>query len=739
MNNLFKFLVLAIILNVPSVFAQNIDVNPGAGSYPTLKDAFDAINAGTHTGAITIDVVGNTVETATAVLNASGSGSANYTSVVIKPVGGARSIQGNITGAVIRLAGADNVTIDGRIGLSNFRNLFIMNTGNASSSAAVWLSHGAGAATDSAGAQNNLIRNCIISTGVSVSSSANISFCIISSGATILSTNQGRNNNNNTILNNILYRARYGVSICGGGATSLNQNNRIDSNIVGSEAFDGGAIGKTGILVQFQNDCSIQYNTVQYIGGPSTNTTGGADRVGIGVGQESWSVGFNTTTTGTNHTVNGNIIRSVREGRTFSAAGIVCATTASGPPTGNKITNNVIYDIIANGTTPDLAVGIGHCGNRGDLIAYNSIYMVGDLDPPGGIVGITSRPAVGIEVGSTGGDTALTIMNNSVYVDCTADTMTLPTSYAIIMPNNYGWGTGAGNYNNYYIAANPLGRIGALRTGTTYPYTATFATLAAWQGAFTPAQDANSISADPLYSLPPTTYLLMPQFASPLKLNATPLASVTRDILKESRSPFTPTIGAYEYDSITLPVELVSFSSSVQGRDARLDWSTASELNNSGFDIERSESGNLQWSKVGFVTGNGTTNEMQAYSYTDRNLATGSYLYRLKQIDFNGNYEYFNLTGEVLIGVPGSFSLSQNFPNPFNPSTTINFDLPHDGNVSITLFDMSGREVAKLVNEFRQAGYHTVSFNASALSSGAYFYRMDAGNFADTKKMLLIK
>ncbi|MBX7042830.1 MAG: T9SS type A sorting domain-containing protein [Ignavibacteria bacterium] len=741
MRSHFYKMLFVLILIAGSLNAQNVTVNPGAGSYPTMKDAFDAINAGTHTGAITIDVVGNTVETVTAVLNASGSGSANYTSVVIKPVGAARTIQGNIAGAVIRLAGADNVTIDGRIGLANFRNLAIQNTGNSASSAAIWLSHGAGAATDSAGAQNNLIRNCTITTGVSVGSSSNVSFCVVLSGTTISTSSQGRNNNNNTILNNIMFRARYGVSICGGGGTSLNQNNRIDSNIIGSSAYDGGAIGKTGILVQFQNNCNIEYNTVKYIGGPSTNTTAGADRVGIGVGSETWSIGTSSTTAGTNHKVNGNIIRNIREGRTFSAVGIICATSAGGPPTGNVITNNVIYDVLANSTAPDVPVGIAHAGNRGDLIAYNSIYMVGDLDPAGEFIGITSRPAIGIEVGVTGGDTALTIKNNSIYVDCTADTMTLPTSYAIVMPNAYGWGSGGSNNNDYYVGSNPLGRVGALRTGTTYPF-AQFATLANWQTAFTPPQDANSISADPLYSLPTTTYLLMPQAASPLKLAGTPIAGVTMDILNEVRSPFTPAIGAYEYDSIALPVELSSLTSQVSGRDVTLNWTTSSELNNSGFDIERSALSN-EWIKVGSVAGNGTTTSPVNYSFTDRNLATGRYSYRLKQIDFNGNYEYFNLVNEISIGVPASFRLSQNYPNPFNPSTTINYDLPYDSRVNITLFDISGRQVANVVSDYKPAGYHTVTFNASALSSGTYFYRIDASgsgsSFTDTKKMMLVK
>lgn len=187
-----------------------------------------------------------------------------------------------------------------------------------------------------------------------------------------------------------------------------------------------------------------------------------------------------------------------------------------------------------------------------------------------------------------------------------------------------------------------------------------------------------------------------------------------------------------------LPVELASFVSSISGNAVTLNWSTSSETNNSGFDIERSIV-NGQWSMIGNVTGNGTTTSQNNYSFTDRNLASGIYSYRLKQIDFNGNFEYFNLSSEVNIGVPTKFDLSQNYPNPFNPATTINYDLPFDGKVSIKLFDMSGKEVATLVNEVKTAGFYSVNFNAGNLSSGVYLYSITSNNFTATKKMMLVK
>lgn len=187
-----------------------------------------------------------------------------------------------------------------------------------------------------------------------------------------------------------------------------------------------------------------------------------------------------------------------------------------------------------------------------------------------------------------------------------------------------------------------------------------------------------------------------------------------------------------------LPVELASFSASVSGNSVSLYWSTVSEENNSGFDIERKLSEDV-WKKAGFVNGAGTTNQPRNYSFTESGLHSGRYSYRLKQIDYNGNYKYHEIRNEVLVGVPGKFALMQNYPNPFNPSTIINYQLAINSFVTLKIYDISGREVMQLVNEVQQAGYYAVNFNAKNLSSGAYFYKLSTDKFSDVKKMVVVK
>jgi photosystem II stability/assembly factor-like uncharacterized protein len=186
-----------------------------------------------------------------------------------------------------------------------------------------------------------------------------------------------------------------------------------------------------------------------------------------------------------------------------------------------------------------------------------------------------------------------------------------------------------------------------------------------------------------------------------------------------------------------LPVELQSFTYSVSDNNVNLKWITTSETNNQGFEIYRSDN-NADWKKIGFVNGKGNTNTQTVYNYSDKNLNKGKYTYRLKQIDFNGNYEYFTLAGSVTVEAPHNYLLTQNYPNPFNPSTKISYQLPVDEFVSLKIYDNSGKEVANLVNGIQQAGYHTVEFKSN-LSSGVYFYTMKAGSFSETRKMTILK
>ncbi len=189
-----------------------------------------------------------------------------------------------------------------------------------------------------------------------------------------------------------------------------------------------------------------------------------------------------------------------------------------------------------------------------------------------------------------------------------------------------------------------------------------------------------------------------------------------------------------------LPVELTSFSAATIGSDVKLSWKTATEINNYGFEIQKSGVGSqkTEWSAIGFVNGNGNSNSPKNYSFIDDNVTAGKYSYRLKQIDNDGQFEY-SKTVEVNLGAPKKFELSQNYPNPFNPTTTISYNIPEATNVKLTIFNILGQEIKTLVNEFNEAGVHTVVFNASELNSGLYIYKLQAGTFTQTRKMTLIK
>jgi len=186
-----------------------------------------------------------------------------------------------------------------------------------------------------------------------------------------------------------------------------------------------------------------------------------------------------------------------------------------------------------------------------------------------------------------------------------------------------------------------------------------------------------------------------------------------------------------------IPVELTSFTANVIDNAVILKWSTATETNNAGFSVERSND-NTAFSEIAYVDGNGTTTEIHDYAFIDRNTNPGRYFYRLKQIDYDGSFNYSGNV-EADVNVPGVFVLLQNYPNPFNPSTNIKYSVPETGSVKLSIYNTLGEEVAVIVDGIIQAGFYDATFDASTLPSGTYFYRLQSGNKVEAKKMLLMK
>jgi len=190
-----------------------------------------------------------------------------------------------------------------------------------------------------------------------------------------------------------------------------------------------------------------------------------------------------------------------------------------------------------------------------------------------------------------------------------------------------------------------------------------------------------------------------------------------------------------------VPVELTSFNAEVENGNVQLRWQTSTETNNKGFEVERcskSSAQSRQWTNIGFTGGFGTTTEEHTYTFTDKKTSAGTYLYRLKQVDFNGSFEY-SPEVEITVDSPLGYSLDQNYPNPFNPATSIKYSIPESGIVTLKVYNTLGQLTAVLENGYKPAGTYNLSFNGTKLSSGIYYYTLESGGRMMVRKMMLLK
>lgn len=249
----------------------------------------------------------------------------------------------------------------------------------------------------------------------------------------------------------------------------------------------------------------------------------------------------------------------------------------------------------------------------------------------------------------------------------------------------------------------------------------------------------------PFFTVSKSSTTIAPNSSDTLTITFRPTAIgnyVDTLTMRSNAAPPTIRIPLFGQGDAPLSVEYASFAALPTPNGVKLLWETCCETNNAGFEVQRRQAARSEdeWQAIGFAQGSGTTSELRRYSFLDNAAPSGALLYRLKQISFSGAFSYSPVV-EVAMGAPTAFALNQNYPNPFNPETRIGYRLPVAAQVKLELFDALGRKVATLVDARQDAGAYLVALNARALNlaSGMYFYRLQAGAFIETKKMLLMK
>ncbi|MBE2280998.1 MAG: T9SS type A sorting domain-containing protein, partial [Ignavibacteriaceae bacterium] len=672
------------------------DVYKRQTSHNTILAAYSAIPA-TVTQAYIIELTADytgTEETYPLIFGLKeGTSAAN--SITIRPAAGVTTVtnSGSSTAGLFALDDADFLIFDGRAGgVGSTYNWIIENLASTgTNSHTFWLLNGA---------TNNSLRYLHIKNNTQSTSGPRAIFFGVS-------TANVSGNSNNLISKNKIEGGRSGIALSGT-AANPNTDNIIEYNEIFGWGFAGiWTLAASGNLII---DANHIYMTQGYA---VTNPAG----LNLGSGLTSITITRNKI-----HT----ILSSSATGITPRGITVTAAANAV-----YNIYNNFVSltSTLTGAITSYYGVSVSGTSAHTFNFHYNSINIGGT---------------------HTGG-TANAVVSSGFVKTASSVDLTLNMKNNIMINTRTGGATGV--FHTGYFINNILGTINAdynvgHASGDPNSFHAGWGTtiyndLAQYKTAAMPNEQNTIFKTVEFVS--PTDLHLTGSSIGDADLTGTPIAEVLIDIDGQQRSTTHPYRGADEAET-EIPVELTSFAASVIDRDVTLTWSTATEKNNNGFEIQRSND-NINFATISFVKGAGTTLEASTYSFTDNNLNAGKYQYRLKQIDYDGSFTYYNLSEEVQVGTPVDFSISQNYPNPFNPSTKVDFSLPIESNVTVELFDILGSKVATLISGSFVSGFHSfeISTQKYGLSSGNYIYRMSArdsqGNevFNQLRKMTLLK
>ncbi len=685
MKIIFMFFVIVQFPFLVFPQAGSVELRDGGGNllstHASIVEAYNAITT-PMTQSYLIEILpayDQSSETIPITLGAKDGASATNT-ITIRPATGnsGEIISATSTSGVLVLNDADYLILDGRPGgVGDSPDLRIQNLATTgTTSNTIWLQNGA---------SNNVIRYVHV-----INNTQNTA----GPRAIVIGTSTTSGNDNNLITNCKIEGGRSGVGIAGS-TTVPNNNSRVSNCEIFNFGYAGIWVVSGGM--DFTADSNKIYQTV-------------------GVNNTIVSGIIMTTMAGASYDLRKNWIYDLQTTSTSSSSirGIYAASPAAGSVF--NIENNIISNTLDN-FNAQTVTGIELLGSNAYTanIYYNTIKIGGNHT--GGTAGATT--SAGIRIGAS----AITLnMKNNIAINQRTGGNVNHIGFALTNTA----GTYDIDYNCYF--ADGSNSFQAWLGTTGYNNLSDYKAASGTNEQNTIFKNVSFVSLTDLHLIPPSD-------GDP-DLAGTPLTGITDDFDGDLRNNQFPYKGADE--ATTIPVELTSFTASVTKNSIYLQWSTATETNNYGFSIER-KTRNSDWVTIGFVRGNGTSTEINYYSYTDNELVSGLYNYRLKQIDFDGTYKYYFLNESIKIGVPEEFRLFQNYPNPFNPITTIEFSLPKDSKVKLVIYNSVGEEVATLVDNQLSAGYYKYNWNASEPTSGIYYYKLISDNTFLVKKMLLLK